>query len=195
MQYASRVSACRREPNSHEAVSRKDCGAGRKGVAGSAIRKEETATDSGHPPFARSGYVKKSCRALENHVSRTSAGGAQRRKTRHHPGSSKRLRAPEAEVFSQLVGPPGRAMARLLAASEGGGFKTRTATVLCAEREDPAALHQEKQGAMAGLPPRLTQQYAALPNPSVNRTHYGRPAWPGRRYAVHFRQPGQAVLP
>ena len=129
MQYASRVSACRREPNIHEAVSRKDCGAGRKGVAWSASRNEETATASGHPPFARSGYVKKSCRALESHVSRTSADGAQRRKTRHHPGSPKRLRAPEEEVFSQLVGPPGRATARLLTASEGGGCKTRTATV------------------------------------------------------------------
>ena len=35
----------------------------------------------------------------------------------------------------------------------------------------------------------------ASPNQSVNRTRYGRPAWPGRRYTVHFRQPGQAVLP
>ena len=35
----------------------------------------------------------------------------------------------------------------------------------------------------------------ALPNLSVNRTRYGRPPWPGWRYAVHFRQPGQGVLP
>jgi len=34
-----------------------------------------------------------------------------------------------------------------------------------------------------------------LPNPSFNRTRYGRPPWPGRRYAVHFRQPGQGVPP
>jgi hypothetical protein len=34
----------------------------------------------------------------------------------------------------------------------------------------------------------------APPNP-FNRTRYGRPAWPGQRHAVHFRQPGQAVLP
>ena len=33
------------------------------------------------------------------------------------------------------------------------------------------------------------------PNPALELTRYGRPAWPGRRYAVHFRQPGQAVLP
>jgi len=36
---------------------------------------------------------------------------------------------------------------------------------------------------------------AMTPNPSFNRTRYGRPPWPGRRYAVHFRQPGQGVLP
>ena len=36
---------------------------------------------------------------------------------------------------------------------------------------------------------------AARPNPSFNRTRYGRPPWPGRRYALHFRQPGQGVLP
>ena len=41
----------------------------------------------------------------------------------------------------------------------------------------------------------LRCQAAQRSNPSVNRTRYGRPAWPGRRYAVHFRQPGQAVLP
>ena len=33
------------------------------------------------------------------------------------------------------------------------------------------------------------------PSPSLNLTRYGRPAWPGRLYTVHFRHPGQAVLP
>ena len=32
-------------------------------------------------------------------------------------------------------------------------------------------------------------------NPSLNRTRHGRPARPGRRHSVYFRQPGQAVLP
>ena len=45
----------------------------------------------------------------------------------------------------------------------------------------------------ASTPGALWQHVRA--NPSVNRTRYGRPPWPGRRYAVHFRQPGQAVLP
>jgi hypothetical protein len=34
-----------------------------------------------------------------------------------------------------------------------------------------------------------------LPNPSVNRRANGMPPSPGRRYAVHFRQPGLGVLP
>jgi len=33
------------------------------------------------------------------------------------------------------------------------------------------------------------------PNPSLNRTRYGKPSWPGLRYAVHFLSPGQAALP
>jgi len=36
----------------------------------------------------------------------------------------------------------------------------------------------------------------ATPNPSLNhRTRYGGPSWPGLRYAVHFRSPGQAIPP
>jgi hypothetical protein len=32
-------------------------------------------------------------------------------------------------------------------------------------------------------------------NHSLNRTRRGMPARPGRRYAVHFRRPGLAVIP
>ena len=35
----------------------------------------------------------------------------------------------------------------------------------------------------------------ALPNPSFKRSANGRPPSPGRRYTVHFRQPGLGVLP
>ena len=33
------------------------------------------------------------------------------------------------------------------------------------------------------------------PNPSLKRSANGRPPGPGRRYGVHFRQPGPGVLP
>jgi hypothetical protein len=36
---------------------------------------------------------------------------------------------------------------------------------------------------------------AVRPNPSLNRTRYGRPPWPELRYAVHFLSSGQGVLP
>ena len=38
-------------------------------------------------------------------------------------------------------------------------------------------------------------QPAVLPNPSLEARPNGRPPGPGRRYAVHFRQPGPGVLP
>ena len=43
--------------------------------------------------------------------------------------------------------------------------------------------------APCALPP------AGGPNPSVKRTLSGMPPGPGRRYAVHFRQPGPGVMP
>ena len=36
---------------------------------------------------------------------------------------------------------------------------------------------------------------AVRPNHSFELTRYGRPAWPGRRYFVYFRRPGQTGLP
>ena len=36
---------------------------------------------------------------------------------------------------------------------------------------------------------------AVRPNPSLEARPNGRPPGPGRRYAVHFRQPGPGVLP
>ena len=35
----------------------------------------------------------------------------------------------------------------------------------------------------------------ARPNPSLNRTRYGKAAWPSQRQLVHCRCPGQAALP
>ena len=43
--------------------------------------------------------------------------------------------------------------------------------------------------------PSMAPVRAARPNPSFKRSANGRPPSPGRRYAVHFRQPGLGVLP
>jgi len=37
--------------------------------------------------------------------------------------------------------------------------------------------------------------WQVLPNPSFNRTRYGRPPWPELRYGVHSLSSGQGVLP
>jgi hypothetical protein len=39
------------------------------------------------------------------------------------------------------------------------------------------------------------ERRTVMPNPSLNRRANGRPPSPGRRYAVHFRQPGLGGLP
>ena len=41
----------------------------------------------------------------------------------------------------------------------------------------------------------LAQPTNAWPNPSLKLTRYGSRPWPGCRYAVHCRQPGQGRLP
>ena len=48
----------------------------------------------------------------------------------------------------------------------------------------------------SGAAGRISTPNAARHNPSLNhRTRYGRPAWLGLGYAVHFPSPGQAVMP
>jgi hypothetical protein len=54
---------------------------------------------------------------------------------------------------------------------------------------------QAKLGAQVAAQSSHSQSYPPRPNPSLNRTRYGRPPWPGLRYAVHFLSPGQGVLP
>ena len=104
--------------------------------------------------------------------------------------------------WQHCVGSPAlQSVRRAAAAREGasglGPLVRRLQSVACHARRRGA-------GSTCGGPPGTTGPWqaqllhtpgAVLPNPSVNRTRYGRPAWPGRRYPVHFRQPGQAVLP
>ena len=69
-----------------------------------------------------------------------------------------------------------------------------------------AAFHGQQRGARSfGAGPRgITGPWqahrlwlccAVLPNPSLKWSANGRPPGPGRRYAVHSRQPGPGVLP
>jgi hypothetical protein len=64
----------------------------------------------------------------------------------------------------------------------------------------PLLCRQPKRVAsVAGLenrPRLLAGKIQVRHNPSLNhRTRYGGLPWPGLRYAVHFRSPGQAIPP
>ena len=94
----------------------------------------------------------------------------------------------------------------------GQATKIRGAWTRHASRCEPRALGARRSG---GVPPLLGHQPRRFGNrcthpenathsrgarvrhnPSLNhRTRYGGPSWPGLRYAVHFRSPGQAIPP
>jgi len=174
MQFASRVSACRRELNSHNAA---------KARALATLRRP-------HPRRAT-----QRLRAVGNRAVPL------QQVTRGHRATGAdeiapvcRLERPhcvEASEFQLVHGAAGG----IHAAIPGR----------CGRLEDVARTGRQR-GAVGtrGRPARITTPRCtcrrgatctALPNPSFNRTRYGRPPWPGWRYAVHFRQPGQGVPP
>jgi len=67
------------------------------------------------------------------------------------------------------------------------------------------SLFSNSRGSMVSTPWRLVSKSAASfrcgaaarawPNPSLNRSANGMSPGPGRRYAVHFRQPGPGAIP
>jgi hypothetical protein len=63
---------------------------------------------------------------------------------------SKRSHASELQEFNQFVGPPSSSRFCFVQRLRDGGFKTRTPTVVCAEREAFAGCQQEQLG-FAGL--------------------------------------------
>jgi hypothetical protein len=60
---------------------------------------------------------------------------------------------------------------------------------ISAERHALIAEHEKEPGL------RKHRIRRVRPNPSLKGSANGRPPGPGRRYAVHFRQPGPGVLP
>ena len=82
-----------------------------------------------------------------------------------------------------------RLLARELSVISRGGLNAWHPTIAGAEREAIEASNQEIANS------RYPASLRALPNPSLEARPNGRPPGPGRRYAVHFRQPGPGVLP
>jgi len=74
-----------------------------------------------------------------------------------------------------------------------GGFRLSVQATSCSspQRSVPRRNHRHS----GARPIQRRSKNATLPNPSLNRTSYGRPPWPELRYAVHSLSLGQGVLP
>ena len=70
-----------------------------------------------------------------------------------------------------------------------------TVTAACHHRRPPPWLARERAKLAPAALCLHRQHRGALPNPSLKRSPNGGPRGPGRRYAVHFRQPGPRVPP
>jgi hypothetical protein len=64
--------------------------------------------------------------------------------------------------------------------------------ITCAERESPQPTAQQLQN--QPLTRRDVSRNPVLPNPSLKLTRYSRPPWPGLGYAVHSPSPSQGAL-
>ena len=102
--------------------------------------------------------------------------------------SRPRMARPALRLRRWLAPERRRALHRLV---RSGGVGTRLTRGSSSHASDRPQCGQNRE-TRASMPQRPD---AARPNPSLNRTRYGKAAWPGHRYAVHFRCPRQEALP
>jgi hypothetical protein len=173
VQHSSRVSAWRRELNSHEAASPQIAAAaetlahGRRNAPPG--RREDGRPYSSAPPRMQQPASRK----------RNESGPPQLDEKPHRFGCVDQktvLRAPAPAEFQ-----PGQASAH-------GGYKTPT--VFSAQRGD--SCRSAKVARAVAVP---TLKRTPLPNPSLKPTRYGRRCKPGPRHMVHHRSPGLQRLP
>jgi hypothetical protein len=86
-----------------------------------------------------------------------------------------------------------RAVSLLGRGPGGRAFRPGRARVFA--RQDPLSVPATRREHVPSVIMMFIGRHRLRPNPSLNRTRHGMPARPGRRYAVHFRQPGLAVMP
>ena len=171
MQFPSRSSACRRDLNSHDAAEPRESGCPQ-------VRARQLAvTESGQAT------LQQPCMGL--------AGAAAHRS----------YIAPQCHIEPvHCVGSSG------VQSVCGAAASTTASCFGLWRRIEPAARHYRQRGAapawstpqQAAGPLHAHAQRApstALPNPSLKRSANGMPPAPGRRYAVHFRQPGAGAIP
>ena len=178
MQYARRVSACRRELNSHEAAK---------------PRTASQTSRQGKDPALRDDYQ------MKTEIVAVSVSG----QIRLGALLTVNYREPPCHIGPvNCVGESGfQSVHRAIAAYVHPDFIAREL-----RRLEYVARTGRQRGARgnrcgrAGVTKPLQVNYyclpcAALPNPSLKRSANGRPPGPVWRYAVHFRQPGPGVLP
>jgi hypothetical protein len=170
VQYAIKASACRREPNSLEAAE---------------------------PPIPRgrlwhSGRPSAGTGAPES-LTKALSGGAASRDDRALPWRFTLQHCVGSSGFHSV----GWAAAASKSASSLGPLQRRLGYVA-------GQVQARGAGGDRGTPMKVAGSWqacrqhssgAALPNPSLKRSANGGPPGPGRRYAVHFRQPGPGVPP
>jgi len=175
VQCSSRVSACRRELNSHNAAKP-------RAVVSLHGPSRPRSTQRLRGAVKRVALLQQGDQDHAGESTATDLAPLCRLERQHCVGT--------AEL--QFVRGPLAASHRQPSSPRAAGSETRSARFACAEREAPRARQQNE---CRPLTPPPRPQCRVLPNPSVNRTRYGKSPWPGWRYAVHFRHPGQGVLP
>ena len=105
-----------------------------------------------------------------------------------HAKTARRRSAPPNPDF---VGAPAAKRPVLLASTRSGSKNAGVRSSPNAFFQANAAVSRSHSAQAA----RGMSRRRAVPNPSFKRSANGRPPGPGRRYPVHFRQPGPGVLP
>ena len=183
MQCSSKVSACRRELNSHDAAEPRTTGRPQQRTE----QRMYVECQSTEGPVAN--YQR--CAVGE---ARSSRSWRRLQQQRHgagvlHRGSQLRRRPWSSVSSSGRRGQP--------TVSERGRLQRRHELVAHHLRQRGAGNSCGRSRGITGPWQAQPQRSlgAALPNPSLKRSANGRPPGPVWRYAVHFRQPGPGVLP
>ena len=178
MQYASRVSALRRELSSHEAAEPQPI----------RCRREP---DQAHPQVVAPRHALKSLPAAQaqpDHELELEEAAVLRLASNTGLSLLRRLSAAlrPAKGYQAVAGTVGDRQ-------EGRGREVGCSRGQQTKREVPL-LHFSSRRAGGRISP-VCPSHALMPNPSLKRSANGRPPCPVWRYAVHFRQPGPGVLP
>ena len=185
MQFSKRISACRRELNSHEAAKpqKSSSRAAVQLCSCAGEHEQEYASGTGDRNDTTSAQLGNRNKTWYEHV------GCNKEDWRR--GSTSQRSAASGTWFS--VSSSGRRSQHRV---------YRRISVAAVTHDTPRP--QARSGGLRGGPRKITISWqprlrrissAALPNPSLKGSTNGVPPGPGRRYAVHFRQPGPGVTP